>query len=729
MSTPFDARILTVAELKGFGENDAQILVIPVYQRPFCWTDKQIEVLVQDLITHFARYRKDKTCRYSLGTVVCHQRKNLEVLDGQQRLTSIDLLLDVLQKHDAHENDSKLRQAQTEMPIIRRYDNLCGSELSIGQEIYSLIDLKLDKAVKDGLIVSDEEGVSEFEQFARCIGESVEVLRVILPIDDNNPYEGPAMFEIVNMRGQALRSIDIAKAVLVENLKDAPDCERIAFDRLWNGIHSLLRIGPQDNVKNIVETMRNELNEKSKGIRNERRDQSCEFSEIIAKALHRGPEAGKKHESATEEFARADDRRFVVDFENLFVIANEVFRWSKGAGAETFETLNIRPNPNESEYRGLHDRIVVGKYVQGTKDKDDEQERRRDVWRFMSIFWISAMVARHADDLLAAPSDSKTPFALLMDTFHAANGYQYSGQYWLLLLVQTAVKEICPDKRFAEKVEDFLDGKLSAQTLTTRVQNLFTKGFMRGYLRLLLWGLQRFNQPNATGSMTATVLEVGYKSPENAAEAKTPGDLVEAVKKGFESIANVEQFGVWRYTENGIRWKLFFTDWLLWLDGKLFRNKENFTHLRQVLFPSEFVNSVKTLFNGAPEESFEIFCKQFGEKVRAKTMRIVSRSQIEHWIAQDTDGLVNHPELHCFSNLALINASENISNSNKSTSDKSAPRQVGDNPAAKLLWLSAFAKAGADKQKSLFDELCSGDMDRLWARYIGSFASHAWTET
>ena len=75
MTTPFESNLFTVAELQEIGEKEAEsCLVVPVYQRPFCWTDKQIEVLVQDLITHFVRYDEDRSCRYSLGTVVCHQR-------------------------------------------------------------------------------------------------------------------------------------------------------------------------------------------------------------------------------------------------------------------------------------------------------------------------------------------------------------------------------------------------------------------------------------------------------------------------------------------------------------------------------------------------------------------------------------------------------------------------------------------------------------------------------
>ena len=204
MSTPFETRLITVGAL----QDDAQTLVVPAYQRPFCWTDKQIEVLVQDLITHFARYSKDRTCRYSLGTVVCHKRDDLEVLDGQQRLTSIDVLLAVLDQRKAHSNDPEYLVREKDFGwtplVIRQYDNLTqDNRPKISQAILSSVCLKINGAAKDGLIFSDEEGITPFEKFADCIRKSVCVLRVILPIDDVNPYEGPAMFEIVNMRGQA----------------------------------------------------------------------------------------------------------------------------------------------------------------------------------------------------------------------------------------------------------------------------------------------------------------------------------------------------------------------------------------------------------------------------------------------------------------------------------------------------------------------------------------------
>lgn len=719
MSTPFEARLFTVGELQA----DKKVLVVPAYQRPFCWTDKQIEVLVQDLITHFARYSKDKTCRYSLGTVVCHQREALEVLDGQQRLTSIDILLAILDQRKAHSNDPEYAVREEDFgwtpSVIRQYDNLAeNNRPKINQAILSSVCLKINGAAKDGLMFSDEEGVTPFEKFADCIRKSVCVLRVILPIDDANPYEGPAMFEIVNMRGQALRSIDIAKATLVECLKDANDAERIAFDRLWSGIAALLRSDPQLRVEDIVKNMSDVLGGSSKVSRTDRREGGTKFFEIVGNSFSTKTKSQEQSKTDAETAESSEERRFVVDFENLFVIANEVFRSVKGADDEKFETLNIRPRPGETDYRGLHDRIVVGKDVK-KNTKLDDQERRKDVWSFMSILWIVAMVARQADRLLVAENKAKTPFALLLDTFYAANGYQYSGQYWLLSLVHTAVQDLCPVNCLPKSVQALLSGASSAQELADKVEKSFGQGngFKHGYLRLILWGLQRFTNPNAAGKMTANVLKLGA----GIDEAK----LVDAVKNAFMSVGQCdkpdETFVAWRYTENGVRWKLFFTDWLLWVDSM--QKGKGFSYLAQALAHPQHAERIAALnVEKSDADQLDHFRMLFAERVN--TMRIVSRSQIEHWIARETPSIKDRTVLDHFSNLALINASENVENSNKTTDQKAT--QLYDNPSAKLLWLASYARATADNQASLADCLCTSAMDRFWADYVASFAKHDW---
>lgn len=716
MSSKFEASLLSVAELQAIDPTSAEALVVPAYQRAFCWTDKQIEVLVQDLVTHFTRYSEDETCRYSLGTIVCHQREKLEVLDGQQRLTSIDVLLAVLGRREADtEQNPEFSVTEEEFrewspTLIREYANLTqekGEDIQgpkIGEKILSSVCHKINEAVRERLICSKEEGISPIEKFIDCIRKSVCVLRVILPIDDRNAYEGPAMFEIVNMRGQALRSIDIAKATLVEKLKFATDAERLAFDRLWTGVAGLLRTTPQTEAKGILEAMHKELATKTEASEPDDRGGGLKFNAIVANARH-ALKTKLTQIAESEEDDSSDEKRFVIDFENLFVIANEVFRSTKVKGADDakYETLNIRPRPGETEYRGLHERIVVGKYL-GVDDDKLDQERHKDVWRFMSVLWIAAIVARQVNDLKNRDSNSKKPFELLIDTFYAANGYQYSGQYWLLSLVHTAVQEVCPGGRFPESAEAFVSEYRSAKILFDQVD----KSFKRGYLRLLLWGLKRFSYPNEQGSMTERVIKI------------SEDDGVGVLKKAFEDIGTSQQsdewFKAWQYPENGVRWKLFFIDWLLWVD---YKKSGGFANLHTLV--NKYASLVKDLdVEETGVDTLKLFSEKFKEKVDANTMKIVSRSQIEHWIAQKTETIKDTTVLHHFSNLALINTSENIRNSNKTTDQKNI--QVGENPSAKLLWLAWFARASANKQSELAKHLCTDKMDGFWADYIASFA-------
>lgn len=67
-------------------------LIIPDYQRPYKWTEKNLNTLVNDIQEH-----KDKSA-YRLGTIVLHsnpndQNKNIDIVDGQQRTLTLMLLV------------------------------------------------------------------------------------------------------------------------------------------------------------------------------------------------------------------------------------------------------------------------------------------------------------------------------------------------------------------------------------------------------------------------------------------------------------------------------------------------------------------------------------------------------------------------------------------------------------------------------------------------------------
>ena len=91
-------------------------LSIPDYQRPYKWTEKNLNALVNDIQEH-----KDKSA-YRLGTIVLHHDKNntslknINIVDGQQRtLTLILLVWAVIQKQQLDLKQEHLKKDLNEI--------------------------------------------------------------------------------------------------------------------------------------------------------------------------------------------------------------------------------------------------------------------------------------------------------------------------------------------------------------------------------------------------------------------------------------------------------------------------------------------------------------------------------------------------------------------------------------------------------------------------------------
>ena len=78
-------------------------LKIPYYQRPYKWTERNVNQLIDDILFH-----KDKQ-GYRLGTLVLHyDNDNFNIVDGQQRTITIFLLAYALSKAKKLPNDIKV---------------------------------------------------------------------------------------------------------------------------------------------------------------------------------------------------------------------------------------------------------------------------------------------------------------------------------------------------------------------------------------------------------------------------------------------------------------------------------------------------------------------------------------------------------------------------------------------------------------------------------------------
>ena len=80
---------------------------IPGYQRPYAWTEVETGVLFDDLYDFFKTEQVDN---YFLGSIVLIKEDDKpysEVIDGQQRLTTLSILFSVM-TDTFHDNQYKI---------------------------------------------------------------------------------------------------------------------------------------------------------------------------------------------------------------------------------------------------------------------------------------------------------------------------------------------------------------------------------------------------------------------------------------------------------------------------------------------------------------------------------------------------------------------------------------------------------------------------------------------
>ena len=188
---------------------------VPVYQRNYAWEKEEITALIQD--AYDAYITNDKQI-YFIGTLVCFQKgdKIYEIIDGQQRLTTIVLVLSFMQIN--MKNKLTYRARKKSNNTMRKIPNF-GEDDEKDTGI-----VKGYQYVKDALeaivLKNNEKGFHDF------FCHKVHLIRYEVPKDiDLNHY-----FEIMNSRGEQLEKHEIVKVRLMERLSVE---DRATFNRLW----------------------------------------------------------------------------------------------------------------------------------------------------------------------------------------------------------------------------------------------------------------------------------------------------------------------------------------------------------------------------------------------------------------------------------------------------------------------------------------------------------------
>ena len=198
-----------------FKENN--IYEIPIYQRNYAWEKDEINVFIQDVYDYFKKNNK-----YYIGTLVSYNKGNnvYEIIDGQQRLTTIRLILDALEvKKDEYKSYLTYRARNKSDETLKSIPDFNISNIDSGIRN----GFKYAEASINEIVGNDEERLNFLEFFK----SNVHIIHYQVPENiDLNHY-----FEIMNSRGEQLEQHEIVKARLMEVLQDEDDRE--IFNRIW----------------------------------------------------------------------------------------------------------------------------------------------------------------------------------------------------------------------------------------------------------------------------------------------------------------------------------------------------------------------------------------------------------------------------------------------------------------------------------------------------------------
>ena len=240
--------------------NGNKQFLIPVYQRYYSWDIEQCKRLWNDIV----EMQKKGKVGHFIGSIVNIAEQAMPtgvqkymIIDGQQRMTTLSLLLLALRDYAIKNPDDKTINA-------RRIDNmLLKNEYESGDERYKLLLTETDRDIFICLV--DQKPISDgthsklldnYNFFANKIAskelkpaevyESIGKLQIVNITLDRSVDDAQAIFESLNSTGKELSESDLIRNYVLMGLEPAE--QTYVYERLWRPMELLFAYETQASV-------------------------------------------------------------------------------------------------------------------------------------------------------------------------------------------------------------------------------------------------------------------------------------------------------------------------------------------------------------------------------------------------------------------------------------------------------------------------------------------------
>lgn len=237
---------------------------IPRFQRPYSWNIEEVESLWNDVIN-------EQSNNYFIGSMVVYQiqKPHYGIVDGQQRLTTITLILSAIrnafslineedlakgvhqfvEKANIDNKDEFILNPESSFPYLQSHiqsfkgldiDCKAGVEEKKLEAAFELITSKILQEIPEAISKKTKQGELFPEDHEKSVKKLKEIRDKILSlklvfIQLDNEEDAYLIFETLNARGRDLAVSDLVKNLLLKNIKST----NTSFDQskeAWNSV-------------------------------------------------------------------------------------------------------------------------------------------------------------------------------------------------------------------------------------------------------------------------------------------------------------------------------------------------------------------------------------------------------------------------------------------------------------------------------------------------------------
>lgn len=341
--------------------------IIPIYQRNYAWSKEEIEQLLDDI--------NDANGKYYLGSLIVNEieENRFEVIDGQQRLTTLFLLLSYLESNSIKSGSLRFEAREKSNKTLKTIFDIGATYKEFKKdEEYSTDIIDGYFIIKNYFLEKEKLGknIDFISKFKEKISSVCIICTQVPKNIDLNHY-----FEIMNTRGEQLELHEIVKAKIIGAIKtegkitEVDKIDKVIAGEIWDACAQMDRyvqmsFSPDKREKlfsgswnsftyKSFDDIRKALNDSYRDkIKEENKDESklSKLKDILTKTQNNLKQSNDNKE---------ENERFesIISFQNFILQVNEA--------------MNISETENDT---GLDDK----KFLELLKDRWSNKEKALD---------------------------------------------------------------------------------------------------------------------------------------------------------------------------------------------------------------------------------------------------------------------------------------------------------------------------------------------------------------